>query len=78
MNAVIRSAASSPEKASRPLISSNVSRSSASDIFDTDAPRFGEISIDTGVFFLGRDCEREYLSFVQVTKVHGLALEAPF
>ncbi|KAH0425916.1 hypothetical protein KCU90_g7754, partial [Aureobasidium melanogenum] len=43
--AVIRSAASSPEKASRPLINSKVSRNSASDIFDTDAPRFGEISI---------------------------------
>jgi hypothetical protein len=42
---VIRSHASSPENASSPLISSNVSRSSASDIFHTDAPRFGEISI---------------------------------
>src|SRR5260370_21550863 len=42
--AVVRSHASSQGYASSPLINSNVSRNSASDIFDTDAPRFGEIS----------------------------------
>jgi hypothetical protein len=36
------------------------------------AKRFGKITIDTRVLFLGRNGEGEYLSFVQVTEVHAL------
>ena len=36
--------------------------------------RFGKVAIDPGVLFLGRDSEGEYLSFVQVTEVHGSKL----
>ena len=35
------------------------------------AERFGKVAIDAGIFFLGGDGEGEYLSFVQVTEVHG-------
>jgi len=44
-----------PENASSPLMSLKVSRSSASDIFETDAPRLGEISISTTAR-TGRPC----------------------
>src|SRR5450830_1858592 len=42
----MRLQANSPEKASKALINSNVSHISVSDILATEAPRFGEISIN--------------------------------
>ena len=39
--------------------------------------RLGKVAIDAGVLFLGRNCEGKYLSFVQVTEVHGLATFHP-